>query len=234
MQTQNPENVPHERETAAAHRMIRVAEREMQRVLLDIHDGPVQNMYAALSQLDLLRRALAAPHESAIKEATERVERIRFLLERGLAEIRSFIGELRPPEFERSGLNALIEGLIIQHEMTTDTRVILEATPHDDNVAVAVKICVYRVLQEAFSNAYRHGGATQIFVRLDKLDNGPRAQLDLRVRDNGNGFDATAARPPGHFGLDGMRDRVEMMGGAFEVHSVVGEGTTVHVRLDAS
>src|SRR5687767_8156149 len=217
MQTSSSENVPQERETAAAHRMIRVAEREMQRVLLDIHDGPVQNMYAALSQLDLLRRALGAPHAEAVREATERVERIRFLLERGLAEIRSFIGELRPPEFERSGLNALIEGLVIQHEMTTDTRVVLEAKPQDDHVAVAVKICVYRVLQEAFSNAYRHGGATQIFVRLEMLDDGPRTQLDLTIRDNGHGFDPSVPRPSGHFGLDGMRDRVEMMGGTFEV-----------------
>jgi two-component system sensor histidine kinase UhpB len=93
---------------------------------------------------------------------------------------------------------------------------------------------VYRVLQEAFSNAYRHGGATQIFVRLEKLDDGPRAQLDLTIRDNGHGFDPSVPRPSGHFGLDGMRDRVEMMGGAFEVRSSVGSGTTVHVRLDAS
>src|SRR5438105_11723339 len=100
-----------DRETAAARRMIAIAEREMQQVLLDIHDGPVQNMYAALSQLDLLRRALAQAEGALTDEAEDRIERIRLLLERGLTEIRSFIGELRPPAFENTSLVTLVEGL---------------------------------------------------------------------------------------------------------------------------
>ena len=89
------------REIDASHRMMQVTERELQRILLDIHDGPVQYMYAALSQLDLLQRALAA---DARGESLDRAERVRALLETGLAEMRDVLGAMRPPAFAARGL----------------------------------------------------------------------------------------------------------------------------------
>src|SRR3972149_1392478 len=77
----------------AGGRLLATTERDLQRIVLDMHDGPVQALFAALSQLPLLERALG--------------------------EIRSFIGAFRPPGFERRSLVALIEGLAVQHETLT-------------------------------------------------------------------------------------------------------------------
>lgn len=224
--------LPAPREIRASHRMMQVNERELQRILLDIHDGPVQHMYAALSQLDLLRRAVDGTG-AATPEVQERVARIRQLLESGLNEVRSFIGAFRPPEFEARGLVALLEGLAMQHEALTDTELVLDVRGDLPPVALPLKIALYRVLQEALSNAYRHGGATRVGVRLRRVDRRGGPRLRMSVGDNGAGFDSGATLPdPGkHYGLAGMRDRIEMVGGRFRLRSAPGRGTVMAAEV---
>ena len=214
------------RELRASHRLMQVTERELQRILLDIHDGPVQHMYAALSQLDLLRRALEGQGPLS-PEAEDRMGRIRLLLENGLNEVRSFLGALRPPEFETRGLVALLEGLAVQHEALTDTEVLLAPRGELPEAGQPVKIALYRVLQEALSNAYRHGGATRVVVRLRRVERRGKPRLRMSVLDDGHGFDsrATLPDPDTHYGLAGMRDRIEMVGGRFRIRGAPGRGT---------
>lgn len=222
------------RELSASHRMMQVNERELQRILLDIHDGPVQHMYAALSQLDLLRRALdaASVHDA---EVADRIARIRTLLEGGLNEVRSFIGAFRPPEFEARALVTLLESLVLQHESMTDTEVWLDVRGRVPDVPLPVKIALYRVLQEALSNAYRHGGANRVIVHLQCVERRGEARLRLSVGDNGHGFDpVTAPRDAKHYGLQGMQDRAEMIGGRFRLRSKPGRGAMVAVDVPLS
>lgn len=218
------------REISASHRMMQVTERELQRILLDIHDGPVQHMYAALSQLDLLRRALDA---AGVRDpgVAERTERIRVLLEGGLNEVRSFIGAFRPPEFEARGLVTLLEGLALQHEAMTDTRIELDVRGTLPDVPLPVKIGLYRVLQEGLSNAYRHGGAHRVVVRLRRVVRRGEPRLRMSVSDNGHGFDAATVPVEKHYGLQGMRDRVEMIGGRFRLRSQPGRGAMIAVEV---
>jgi signal transduction histidine kinase len=216
------------REIDASHRMIQVTERELQRILLDIHDGPVQHMYAALTQLEILRRAIDSGDDAAVRD---RIERIRLLLEGGLNEVRSFIGAFRPPEFEARGLVALLEGLALQHEAMTDTEIDLDAPADLPDVSLPVKICLYRVLQEGFSNAYRHGGANRVTVRLRRVVRHGQPRLRMSVSDNGHGFDPGKVPGEKHFGLQGMRDRVEMIGGRYRLRSHPGRGAVVAVEV---
>lgn len=210
--------------------MMQTTERELQRILLDIHDGPVQHMYAALSQVDLLRRALEAAGPLAA-EADDRLRRIRQLLEGGLNEVRSFIGAFRPPEWEARDLVTLLEGLALQHESMTDTTILLEVRGTLPQVPLPVKIGLFRVLQEGLSNAYRHGGATRVAVRLRRVERRGEPRLRMSISDNGHGFDASAPVPDKHFGIQGMRDRVEMIGGRFRLKSAVGMGATVGIEV---
>jgi signal transduction histidine kinase len=215
-------------EAAASRRLMEVAERELQRILLDIHDGPVQGMYAALSQVDLARRAVDAGTPESLGEAKARLDRIRTLLEHGLTEVRTFIGEFRPPQFSEKPLQELLESLALQHEAMTDSNVTLEGESAIPEVALPVKIALYRVMQEALSNAYRHGGAKSVHVRIAPAG---AHRLAVTITDDGAGFDPATPLTPDHFGLSGMRDRVETIGGTYALRSAPGAGTTVHVEV---
>ncbi len=210
--------------------MLATSERELQRIVLDMHDGPVQDIFAALSQLQVLERALTPD------PASQRVvQRAVGLLERALGEIRNFIGAFRPPGFERRALGAIIEGLAVQHETLTNQSVELDLTGELGDCALATKIAIYRVLQEALANGHHHGGASSQRVTVAR----DGSTIRLTVADRGRGFDpkrvlaqeADVGVEGGHFGLRGIQDRVVMLGGEFALESAPGRGTSLTITL---
>src|SRR6266702_5738967 len=140
---------------AASRRLLATSERELQRIVLDMHDGPVQDIFAALSQLQVLERSLADAM------AQQRAGQAVRLLERALGEIRNFIGAFRPPGFERRALGEIVEGLAVQHETLTDQTVELQLPDNLGDCALPTKIAIYRILQEGLANGHRHSGASR-------------------------------------------------------------------------
>ncbi len=217
---------------AASRRILATSERELQRIVLDMHDGPVQDLFAALSQLQVLERSLANDPASQ-----KRAQQATALLERALGEIRNFIGAFRPPGFERRDLGAIVEGLAVQHETLTNQTVELTVPQDLGDCALATKIAIYRILQEALANGHRHSGATRQHVVVARSDQG----IVLTVSDDGKGFDpqrvlareADVGVEGGHFGLRGIQDRVAMLGGTFGLESAPGRGTALTVTLPA-
>lgn len=215
---------------AAARGVLAAAERDLQQIILDIHDGPVQDIFGALSQVQLLR------HRPEFKSgvSADVLARISASLERALGEIRNFIGAFRPPEFERRGVGAILEGLVVQHEALTGTATDFEVEGELPPVPLPLKISLYRILQEAMANATRHADAQKIWVRVSSN----AGDIVLQVRDQGSGFDVARVLASesdvgvagGHFGLRGMRDRVEIMSGTLSIESDP-HGTCVTVRL---
>src|SRR5204863_311783 len=147
---------------AAPRRRLATSERELQRIVLDMHDGPVQDIFAALSQLQVLERALAA--DPATQQRSRQAVR---LLERALGEIRNFIGAFRPPGFERRALGEIVEGLAVQHETLTDQGIELDLPTDLGDCALPTKIAIYRILQEALANGHRHSGASRQRLTVD-------------------------------------------------------------------
>jgi signal transduction histidine kinase len=217
---------------AASRRILAASERELQRIVLDMHDGPVQDIFAALSQLQLLDRTLAGYPRLA-----DQTRRAIVALERALGEIRSFIGAFRPPGFERRPLGPIIEGLVVQHETLTAQTVDLSLDPALGDCALPVKISVYRILQEALANGHRHSGAARQAVAVRRDGD----TVVLRVSDDGRGFEPVPvlAREEGvgveggHYGLRGIQDRVEMLGGTFDIASAPDRGCVLTVTLPA-
>ncbi|PYO62194.1 MAG: hypothetical protein DMD49_08910 [Gemmatimonadetes bacterium] len=217
---------------AASRRLLATSERELQRIVLDMHDGPVQDIFAALSQLQVLERALAPDPPSQV-----RARQAMGLLERALGEIRNFIGAFRPPGFERRPLGAIIEGLAVQHETLTNQAVELTVPADLGDCTLAAKIAIYRILQEALANGHRHSGAPGQRVMVARRD----VTITLTVSDDGKGFDpervlareADVGVEGGHFGLRGIQDRVAMLGGTFALESAPGHGTSLTVALPA-
>jgi len=122
----------------------------------------------------------------------------------------------------------------VQHESITGNSVDLELGENLPEVSVSLKIAIYRILQEALANATRHAEASEHSVRLTVEEN----ELVREVRDDGHGFDVAGILESegdvgvrgGHFGLRGMRDRVEIMNGTLEIDSGA-DGTSVEVRF---
>lgn len=215
---------------AASLRLLAAGERELQRIVLDMHDGPVQDIFAAVSHLQLLERSLHGQ-----PDLRRRAAQAVALLERALGEVRTLIGAFRPPGFERRELGAILEGLTVQHEAMTDQPVELSMDESLGDCALPTKIALYRILQEALANGYRHAGATRQTVRVARVDD----RVHLTVADNGRGFDpgqvlaaeADVGVEGGHFGLRGIQDRVAMLGGTFALDSTPGRGTALSVTI---
>jgi len=219
----------------AAQRLLAVTEEELQHIVLDIHDGPVQNLFAALSQLTLLRARMSAGQSSSDREAwLSVVDRTINLLETSLKDIRNLIGVFRAPEFAQSGLAEIVEGFVVQHESLTSSVVTLEiASSIPENVTLPVKIALCRILQEALANVRRHSGANTATVNLSSDGN----KIILEIADRGYGFEPPPLTGPQatesheHIGLRGMRERAALVGGELFVVSHIGEGTRVRVEV---
>lgn len=233
-------SVSTEAEHLAARRILSVTEEELQRIILDIHDGPVQKLFAALAQLNALDARITAARVTAAQPDTSPewladINRAASLIEASLGEIRASLGTWRPPGFSRRDLLSMIEGLIIQHEEFTTCRVEWDVIGTLPEVSLPVKIALYRILQEALSNAYRHAGVKQVWVRLA----GERDRVRLEVMDKGRGFTPPPLVGPGgteraeHIGLRGIRERAALVGGTLTLESAPGHGTRLVVELPA-
>jgi signal transduction histidine kinase len=216
----------------ATHRILSVTEEELSRIVLDIHDGPVQYLFAGLSLLTRLQHEIETECPQS-EHALPTIRQVSGMMEESLREIKFFLGTFRPPEFPRRPLTSIIEALVVQHEQWTGQTInlIIETVPED--VTLPAKIAVYRVLQEALSNSYRHAGSEQVEVKLWSRG----SSIFLQVVDQGNGFEPPPLHGPKatereeHIGLRGMRDRVTLLGGKFHLDSSPGEGTRILVKI---
>ena len=221
---------PNRESQAASRKIMATGERDLQQIVLNLHDGPVQYLFAAISQLQLARAQLQTGSDTDV-----RVRQGLGLLEQALSEIRDLIGSFRPPSFERRGPADLLEGLAVQHEALTGQTVDLTVDPQLGECSLPTKIAIYRIVQEALANGYRHAEASRQTVDLQRKG----SRLELMVADNGRGFDAERVLrlqrdvvvEGGHFGLRGIQDRVALLGGSFSVRSRPGEGTKLRVTL---
>ncbi len=213
-------------------------ERMLGRIGLDIHDGPTQQLSVALLEVQLLEADLDdAETEGAVlpEKLRPSLGRIYETLGGALQEMRELIGHLRPAQFEDRTLPEILGGAVRAFEAQHGTGVDYVSSGEfpDARVSLSQKITFYRILQEALNNAARHGSATEVTVRLRE---GP-AGITMEVRDNGRGFEPddvrrpTPGQPQARFGLFGMRDRAQLLGGSLDVWSRPGSGSLITVFL---
>jgi ligand-binding sensor domain-containing protein/signal transduction histidine kinase len=197
---------------------------ERNRIAREIHDTLAQGFVGVSVQLELTAHLLA---QSQVLEASQQVDRTRELVQEGLADARRSIWDLRAVGSQATlpmRLTRLVEQSATKH-LKTDTNiwgVYRALAPNLENE-------VLRIAQEALANAVRHSGATHVTVGLRYHPN----QLTFTVSDNGSGFHATDTSLPakGHFGLQGMRERANQIGGTLNVESSPDSGTTVTLSV---
>jgi signal transduction histidine kinase len=197
---------------------------ERQRLSRELHDSVSQALYS-IALGAKTARALADRDPGRVAEPLD------FVLaqaERGLAEMRALIFELRPEALEQDGLvSALakqVDALRARHRLQVE--VMLGEEPE---VALPAKDALYRIAQEALQNVIKHANAASVQVRLDCQD----GVAVLEIRDDGMGFDADQSFP-GHLGLTSMAERAVRLGGTVDIASEMGQGTRVYARIPLS
>ncbi len=219
----------HERVRRSAAQTAALNERFLRRISAELHDGPAQEISLALLRIDPGEAEDAeGDPDPAAGSLNGSADSIRTALRHALQEIRAISAGLGLPELERIALPEVVQRAARAHERRTGTHVALHMERVPERAPLAVKITVYRLIQEALTNSYLHaGGAGQeVSVRSDG------GGLQVEVRDAGPGFDTSQPAPSHtHLGLLGMRERVQSLGGLFRVESGPGEGTRVVAYL---
>lgn len=194
-------------------------EQERHRIAMDLHDSVTQRMYSVSFLADALVH-LADDDPSAVAEPARRV---RELVLSSLAELRTLLFELQPETFDETGLDTLVTQLADNAAPTGRPVVTVEAQPAP-HLPAEIKVGLYRIAQEALSNACRHSGADQVRVILSERD----GVTSLIVSDDGDGFTVDDAAA-GH-GLANLRSRATTIGVDLDIWSTAGAGTTVEAR----
>jgi signal transduction histidine kinase len=219
----------HDKVRRAAARTAALNEVFLRRISADLHDGPGQDMGLALMQFESIgETCIVCPGIShGPLSNTEEFRVIRTSLQSAMADLRAISAGLQLPEIDRLSISEIAARAIRDYERKTGATVPLNTVNGQAPASLSVKITLYRLLQESLMNGFRHanGSAQHIEVRAED------GRLTIEVSDLGTGFDPAAIVPEGHLGLVGMRERVEILGGSFDLQSTVGQGTTIRVTL---
>jgi signal transduction histidine kinase len=201
---------------------------ERQRMARELHDTLEQN----LTGISLSLEAASLTLPGAPRMAEQHLGRALGQVEASMEEVHRAVWSLRDQSREARGLAASLEDIAQQLVSCSPTPVEVRTRTSGGPrpFALNVENNLLRIGQEALTNAVRHGKATHVEVELRYQ---PHA-FELRVSDNGRGFDPGAPAAPGHFGLLGMRERAGEIGARFELRSLPGRGTQVQVTLPLS
>jgi PAS domain S-box-containing protein len=212
-----------ERRQLLAHQ-VTAQEDERRRIAQDIHDDSIQAMTVVGIRLATLAQQITD------EQAAESLARVQDSVEAAVTRLRHLMFQLRPRSLDEEGLAPTLRILLAQ--MAEDESLEYRFEDHlGQEPPQEVRAILYRIAQEALSNARRHARGVAVEVTLGERDRG----YFVRVRDEGPGFDARVltASPTGHMGLSSMRERAEMAGGWWRVDSAPGRGTRVECWIPA-
>jgi len=195
-------------------------EQERRHIARELHDELGQDLTALDMGLERLRRVCPEP------SALAKVDDLRAIADRTLGVVERVVGRLRPALLDELGLDAALRRLASDFQRQSGLEVRLEL---DDDLAPDPEqaLALYRVLQESLTNAARHAHCPWVAVRLWRESGGAL----LEVRDEGQGMDPVLCQAADGFGLLGMRERVESLGGRFAVDSGPGRGVAIRAWL---
>jgi two-component system, chemotaxis family, CheB/CheR fusion protein len=210
--------------TAMLKRLVSTQEDERKRIARDMHDQFGQQLTALRLQLESLR-ALSAEDE----KMSETIDKTQALAKQLDSDVSFFVWELRPTALDDLGLRDAVKNYVgnwsKQFRIETDLHI---GKIGQQSVAGDVEVNLYRILQEALNNVYKHARATRVGVILRERD----GHIELIVEDDGVGFDPKKrlTRRKG-LGLFGMQERAMLSGGEVDIESAGGKGTTVFVKI---
>lgn len=207
--------------------VFKAQEDERKRISQEIHDDSIQRLAVTASTTQLLAEDKLLENQPELKQ---RVENVRDMIISISVDLRRLSVDLRPTVLDDLGLVPALRWLADEFQRITGINTQIEITGAQQELSKKITVLVFRIVQEALSNARKHAGASSIRVRLEFKE----ATIKVTIQDNGKGF-----KVPDHFdrlmysgklGLMGMQQRTQVLNGIFSIHSEIGKGTTISVE----
>ncbi|WP_138495825.1 sensor histidine kinase [Paenibacillus pinistramenti] len=209
-------------------KIILAQEEERKRISREIHDGPAQLLANMVLRTEIVERMLVKQDFNTVREEViDLKQQVRFSLE----EMRKVIFNLRPMALDDLGLIPTLRKYVHDFEEKSKIRATFETRGKEQRLSSAMEAAIFRLVQEALNNAAKHAYPTFVGVEITY-----QAQMiKIVVQDNGLGFKVEQleqkTKEHSHFGLIGMRERVELLDGRMEIESAENQGTKIIIHI---
>lgn len=203
---------------------IRILEEERRRIARDLHDGPAQVLTNISMKLEVLKMMM----DSDLDMAKSQVDQLHEKVGAVVREIRHLIYDLRPIAVDEVGLFEATKSLCtqLQQNWSLSIQMNVDNTVASNSIAPAKQVALYRLIQEILNNIKKHAKAKHIQIDVLHHDE----ELQITVTDDGVGFDPNYI-PAGHYGIVGMKERAQYLGGTLEIDSIIGQGSKFKIRV---
>lgn len=205
--------------------MIQAYEQERLRLAREIHDGPAQVLANAIFGLEFFEQLLDRD-PGAVKAQLAQVKKD---LRNGLADVRRFIFDLRPPTLSEIGLFPSLAHYAADYQRQFRITVHARLTDQPHRLHESTEVAIFRIVQEALQNVRRHASASAVSL-AGRVEG---HSLVITIEDDGRGFDPSEVRgrQSRNFGLTSMRERAELIEADLRIDSSPGHGTRVTLRV---
>jgi len=207
-------------------KIILAQEEERKRIAREIHDGPAQSLANVVLRTEIVERMLVRQEFQMVQHE---IVDLKTQVRAGLEEIRKTIFNLRPMALDDLGLVPALRKFIQDFEDRLHIHTSFDVKGKEQRLSSAMEAAIYRLVQEAFTNAAKHASPTHVFCKIMFSPN----EVRLIVKDNGVGFNVGSleSKAKEHFGLIGMRERVDLLEGEIHFHSIENEGTEIVIVI---
>lgn len=213
-------------------RIIEAQEEERKRVSREIHDGPAQMLANVMMRSELIERIF---RDRGAEDGFQEIKNLRQNVRNALYEVRRIIYDLRPMALDDLGLiPTLRKYLYTTEEYNGKVKIHFQCIgeTEDQRLAPQFEVALFRLAQEAVSNALKHSESEEITVKVEIT----KDFVILMIKDNGKGFDLKEAKEKKNksFGLLGMKERVDLLEGTMTIDSKIGLGTFIMIKVPLS
>lgn len=205
--------------------IIQAQEAERQRLSRQMHDGPAQALSNFILQTEIAMRLFDIDHG----KAKEELGALKNSATTTFQKVRDFIFDLRPMMLDDIGLVPTLKRYVDVYKNQPGASIILTVTGRERRLESYLEVLIFRSIQELLGNSIRHSQASQIKIQLEMGD----ANIKVTIDDDGKGFNIDIIDDRANKGIKVIRERVEMLGGDFDIKSVIGQGTRISFQIPA-
>lgn len=214
---------------ATLEMVINAQEAVRQRLSTQIHNGPAQALTNFILQLDIATRTFDIDSNRAKEELTN----LRSSAMSTFQQVKGFISELRPMMLDDLGLMPTLDKYVKDFKDSSNCDINLTLKGQQRRLESYLEVMIFRAVQELITNATKHNADHPVRVQVNVMVILDDAIVKVVVSDNGKGFDPQTALRPDSIGLKLIRERVEILGGIFEVDSAIGKGAKISFQVPA-